>query len=127
VYCLGRVYERARLFEQSEAQYRRVAHAPSPLRVEALLRLARRARRKGDQAEAVDLWTRAADDGDWRALRALAVHHEHRGHDPAAALAAVERALERLRVEAAPAGEKAVSELLRRRRRLLARLARRPH
>ncbi len=129
VYCLARVYERARKFERSEAQYRRVAHQPNPLRAEALLRLARRARRQGDQAAAVELWTRAADDGDWRAWRALAVHHERRRRNLTEALVAVEHALERLDLGTSPVGGRAQADLLRRRQRLRARLSRppRPH
>jgi uncharacterized protein YprB with RNaseH-like and TPR domain len=122
VYCLARVYERARLFERSDAEYRRAADGPSPVRVPALLRLAARARRRGDHAEAARLWEHAADEGDWRALRALAIHHERRGRNPLSALRAVERALERLWEEGRPPAGKAAVELLQRRARLRARM-----
>ena len=79
VYSLARVLERAELHERSEAQYRRVAEVEDhPLQVRSLLRLAARAKRCGDHAAAVALWERAAGEGDWWALRELAVHHEHR-------------------------------------------------
>ena len=94
VYSLARVLERARLYERSDAEYRRtLGLEPGPLRVAALMRLAARARRNGDHAAAAALWEEAAESGEILALRALAVHHEHRRRDPDAALETVDRAL----------------------------------
>ncbi len=94
VYSLARVLERARLYERSEAEYRRtLALDPGPLRGAALMRLAARAKRTGDHVIAAALWEEAAESGELPALRELAVHHEHRSRELAAALDAVERAL----------------------------------
>ena len=127
IYCLARVFERARLFARSDAQYRRVLQleeADSPWRAGALLRLALRARRRGDHPGAAALWQQAAEQGDWRALRALAVHHEHQTHDLQAALAAAERGLAAMGVASGPGRERAQADFQRRRRRVLAKLAR---
>lgn len=100
VFSLARVLERAELDERSAEQYRRVAAVDDhPLRVRSLLRLAARAKRCGDHAAAVELWERAAAEGDWWALRELAVHHEHRARDLDAALGVVQRALAQLERE----------------------------
>jgi len=98
VYCLGRVFERAELYERSDEQYRRLVTggAADALRVPSLLRLAARAKRTGDHRAAASLWEEAAEAGDCHALRELAVFHEHRSRDLAAALLAVDRALDRL-------------------------------
>jgi uncharacterized protein YprB with RNaseH-like and TPR domain len=94
VYSLAQVLEQARLFERSEEEYRRVLAAEDgTLRVEALLRLARRRRRRGDLAGAAELWAEAAATGDWRGRRALAIYHEHRTRDLGRALAVVEQGL----------------------------------
>lgn len=94
VYSLARVLERAKLYERSEAEYRRtLALDPGPLRGAALMRLAARAKRTGDHAIAAALWEEAAESGELLALRELAVHHEHRSRELLAALDAVERAL----------------------------------
>lgn len=94
VYSLARVLERARLYERSDAEYRRtLALDPGPLRGAALMRLAARARRQGEHATAAALWEEAAESGEVLALRGLAVHHEHRTRELAAALEVVERAL----------------------------------
>jgi uncharacterized protein len=94
VFSLARVFERARLYERSEAEYRRTLESdPGELRVPALMRLAWRAKRAGSFDEAVTLWQAAAEEGEVMALRELAVHHEHRTRDLAAALVAVERGL----------------------------------
>ena len=94
VYSLARVLERARLYERSEAEYRRALTLdPGPLRGAALMRLATRARREGEHATAAALWEEAADSGELPALRALAVHHEHRSRELGAALEVVQRAL----------------------------------
>jgi uncharacterized protein len=97
VYSLGRVLERAQLYERSEEQYRRlIAEESGGLRVPSLLRLASRAKKTGRLDTAVTLWEEAAREGDWWALRELALHHEHRARDVDAALDVVERALTRL-------------------------------
>src|SRR5262245_35253994 len=86
VFSLGRVFERARLYARSEAAYRRAIDGVSgPLRGPALLRLADRRRRAGDHASAMALWEQASARGEAEAFRALAIHHEHRRRDPAAA------------------------------------------
>jgi hypothetical protein len=54
------------------------------------VRLAWRAKRSGAHERAVALWRAAAEAGEPLAWRELAVHHEHRERDYAAALAAVE-------------------------------------
>ena len=91
VFSLGRVYERAALYERSEDLYRRVLDQETgPLRVATLVRLAARAKRSGDHDSAADLWGEAAAAGNPRAWRELAVHHEHRTRDLYAALAAAE-------------------------------------
>jgi uncharacterized protein len=129
VYSLAQVLEQARLFERCESEYRRVAEAEAgPLRVEALLKLARHKRRAGDHAAAAELWGQAALTGDWRARRALAIYHEHRSRDLATALAVVEQGLADLGGAAGrdvPTGlERIASDLRRRRHRLLAKRAR---
>ena len=123
-YSLGRVFERAQLYERSDAQYRRaVREDAGPLRTAALLRLAARAKRGGDLTAACELWDRAARAGSWYALRELAVHHEHRTRDLAAALAAVDLGL----LQAAHPGggsTRAAREFERRRTRLALKIGR---
>lgn len=118
---LARVLERAEQFDRSEEHYRRALERDMPpeLRRITLLRLATRARRRGDLDGAAELWERAAEDGEWRALRALAVLHEHRHRDPATALQAVERALRLVSDPDVPGARAACDDLLRRRKRLL--------
>ena len=125
VYSLARVLERAEQFDRSEEHYRRALDGPLPteVRVETLMRLASRARRRGDDDAALAFWEDAASHGDWRAWRALAVHHEHRRRDAAAALAAVENGLARLdRTAAVPGARRGQDDLVRRRGRLLRKL-----
>ena len=123
VYSLARVLERARLFERSEAEYRRTAEAgQGALRGAALMRLASRARRGGDEEAAVALWRQAAECGEPLALRALAIDHEHRRRDPAGALEHVDRALRLLESASDPRRGRALREMRRRRERLLGRL-----
>jgi uncharacterized protein len=94
VFSLARVLERARLYERSEAVYRRALELDSgSLRGPALLRLAWRAKRAGDGERAASLWTEAGEAGEVEGWRELAMHHEHRTRDLDAALAAVERGL----------------------------------
>jgi hypothetical protein len=125
VFSLGRVLERARLFERCEQAYRRVlAAGGGPLRGPALLRLAWRAKRAGDWTRAVSLWEQAGAAGEPEGLRELAMHHEHRTHDLAAALEAAERGL-RLVGDARDVRLRHYAEGFRRRRqRLLRRRAR---
>lgn len=121
LFSLGRVYESAALYERSEALYRRVADREAgPLRVRSLVRLAVRARRRGDHAEAFRLWTEAADGGSARAWRELAVHHEHRSRDLGAALEASARGL---RADPLAEGRRLEADLRRRQARLQRRLA----
>lgn len=122
VYSLARVLERARLYERSEAEYRRtVERDRGALRVAALVRLASRAKRAGDVGRAAELWRQAGEAGDLLALRELAVHHEHRSRELAAAVEAVDRGLELADRRGAP---RAAEEFRRRRERLLRKLAR---
>ncbi len=94
VFSLARVLERARLFERSEAQYRRALEiGAGSLRGPALLRLAWRAKRAGKIPRALELWRQAGEAGEPLGWRELAMHHEHRSRDLAAALGAVERGL----------------------------------
>jgi uncharacterized protein YprB with RNaseH-like and TPR domain len=121
VYSLARVLERARLYERSEAGYRRTAEAgEGALRVAAQMRLAARAWRGGDEEAAAELWRQAADAGEPLALRALAVDLEHRRRDPAGAFGHVERALHLL--ERRGSGGRFLVEMRRRRERLLRKL-----
>ena len=94
VYSLARVLERARLFDRSEAEYERaVALDAGPLRGQALLRLAWRAKRRGEHERALALWDEAGRAGEVEAWRELAMHHEHRARDYDRALEAVARGL----------------------------------
>jgi uncharacterized protein YprB with RNaseH-like and TPR domain len=95
VYSLARVLERARLYERSEAEYRRALElGPGALRGATLLRLAWRAKRAGEHARAAALWAEAGEAGEGEGWRELAMHHEHRTKDLDEALAAVARGLE---------------------------------
>jgi len=91
------------------------------VRVPSLLRLAARAKRIGDHRAAALLWEEAAEGGDCRALRELAVHHEHRSRDLAAALLAVDRALDLLNDWD---DRRAATDFRRRRERIRAKLER---
>ena len=86
--------ERGRLYERSEAEYRRALALGSPaVRGPALLRLGWRAKRAGDHARAAELWAQAGEAGEPEGWRELAMHHEHRSRDLQQALVAVERGL----------------------------------
>jgi uncharacterized protein len=124
IVSLGRVLERAQLYERSEAEYRRAIEGggTDASRRIALLRLASRAKREGAHDTAVELWQEAAMAGDWFALRELAMHHEHRRHDPRAALDAVERALRCLPGHDDGPARRAEADLSRRRERLVRKL-----
>jgi hypothetical protein len=127
ILSLARVFERACRYERSELEYRRaLASDAGTARMPALLGLAARAKRSGDLAAAVLLWSQAAQAGDGLALRELAMHQEHRLRDHAAALELVERALARAAEPdaEAPLPPRFVLDLERRRARLRARLAR---
>lgn len=94
VYSLARVLERARLYERSEAEYRRALDlGAGALRGPALLRLGWRAKRVRDFERAAGLWEEAGEAGEPEGWRELAMHHEHRTRDWDAALRAVERGL----------------------------------
>ena len=122
VYSLARVLERAKLYERSEAAYRRtLANDRGALRVAALVRLASRAKRSGGHEQAAELWREAAEAGDLLAHRELALYHERRSRDLPAALEAVDRGLALCaRLGASP---RAALDFNRRRERLLRRLA----
>jgi uncharacterized protein YprB with RNaseH-like and TPR domain len=94
VFSLARVLERARLYERSEAEYRRTLElGAGALRGPALLRLAWRAKRAGEHERAALLWAEAGEAGEVEGWRELAMHHEHRSRDLDEALAAVERGM----------------------------------
>ncbi len=94
VFSLARLLERARLYERSEAEYRRaLALGAGDLEGPALLRLAWRAKRAGDHERAAGLWEQAGEVGEPEGWRELAMHHEHRTLDLDAALRAVERGM----------------------------------
>ncbi len=121
VFSLARVLERARLFERSEAEYRRaVALGAGELRGPALLRLGSRAKRAGDFERAAGLWEEAGEAGEPEGWRELAMHHEHRTRDLGAALGAVERGM-RLVSEDRDVGSWHLREGLRHRRERLRR------
>ena len=83
VFSLARVLERARLYERSEAEYRRALDlGPGALRGPALLRLAWRAKRAGEHERAAALWAEAGEAGEVEGWRELAMHHEHRSPGP---------------------------------------------
>jgi uncharacterized protein YprB with RNaseH-like and TPR domain len=124
VFALAGLYERAALFDQSEAHYRRLVDADSgPVRVPALMRLADRAKRKGDFSVALPLWEEAAESGDWWAVRELARHHEHRSRDLEKALELVDFGLDQV-LGAPGIPSRALSDFRRRRERLTTKLSR---
>jgi uncharacterized protein YprB with RNaseH-like and TPR domain len=124
VFSLARVLERARLYERCQAEYRRTLESdPGELRVPTLMRLAWRAKRAGSFVEAVSLWETAAEAEEVMALRELAVHHEHRTRDLAAALVAVERGLVLLGRRNDPRSRRIAAGFLRRRERIRGKLA----
>ncbi len=125
VVSLARVLERAQLYGRSEVEYRRaIGCADGPLRRQALVRLAFRAKRSGDFELAVGLWQEAADDGAAEACRELAVHHEHRTRDLTAALVAAERGLHLVRAQVEPAARRLFEGFSRRRERIQTKIAR---
>jgi hypothetical protein len=125
VVSLARVLERAQLFGRSEVEYRRaIETSEGPLRRHALLRLAFRAKRSGDLEVAVGLWQEAAAEGAAEACRELAVHHEHRTRDLAAALLAAERGLVLVRAQAEPAQRRLAEGFSQRRERIQTKIAR---
>ncbi len=96
IYSLGRVLERGRLYERSEAEYHRALAAgfgSADVRGPALLRLGWRAKRAGDHERAAALWAEAGEAGEAEGWRELAMHHEHRSRDLEQALAAVEHGM----------------------------------
>ena len=116
--------ERARLFDRSEAEYRRALdHAEGPLRCLTLLRLAYRAKRVRDFVKAVALWREAGEHGEAEAFRELAMHYEHRARDLGAALAATERGLVLVADGREPKELRMAEAFERRRRRLRRKLA----
>jgi uncharacterized protein YprB with RNaseH-like and TPR domain len=123
IVSLARVFERADLEERSEREYRRaLGTGATAVRVPALTALAARAKRSGDHEQALRLWEQAAEQGDRRALRELAMHHEHRLRDYSAALAVVEQSLGLADPALAATDRRFLFDLTRRRRRLLAKL-----
>jgi uncharacterized protein YprB with RNaseH-like and TPR domain len=105
--ALGRLYERSGKRDRAAACFRRAGQVETPsaawasdpgVQREALRRLATTCRRERRHDEAADAWERMlvlAEGGaaDHEALEALAVHHEHRSKDLAAARTYVLRAL----------------------------------
>jgi hypothetical protein len=125
IVSVARVFERASRYERSEHEYRRaLATGAASARVPALVWLADRAKRSGDTEAAVPLWARAAEEGDGRAVRELAMHQEHRLRDYGAALALVERALSSGAGATRELPRRVAFDLERRRARLRAKLDR---
>jgi uncharacterized protein YprB with RNaseH-like and TPR domain len=125
VVSLARVLERAQLFDRSETEYRRAIEcAEGPVRRQALLRLAFRAKRSGDYDVAVALWQEAAAGGAAEACRELAVHHEHRSRDLASALAAIEHGLLLVRAQVEPSERRMAVGFSRRRERVQTKIER---
>jgi uncharacterized protein YprB with RNaseH-like and TPR domain len=123
IVSLGRVLERAQLYERSEEEYRRAASGDAEdSRRFALLRLAARAKREGAHDTAVELWQEAGSAGEWTALRQLAIHHEHRRRDPRSALEVVDRALSCAAALDARSARRAYEDLSARRERLVRKL-----
>jgi hypothetical protein len=121
VLSLARGLERARRDERAAAHYARAAASRHDgVRLSALLRLAARAKRRGDLAAALPLWEQAAASDDLLALRELAMHHEHRRRDYSAALALAERGL--AVASGAQGAGRALADFARRRARLLRKL-----
>lgn len=119
IVSLARVLERAALGARSQAEYRRALDGGNATaRLGALVALASCAKRSGDHDGALRLWELAAAEGDGRALREVAMHHEHRRRDYGAALAVVERCLGN-RCGALPGDPRVAADLARRRDRLL--------
>jgi uncharacterized protein YprB with RNaseH-like and TPR domain len=119
IVSLGRVLERAQLYDRSEAEYRRALDGEEPeARRLALQRLAARAKREGALESAAELWEQAAAGGCWVSYRELALYHEHRRRDPQSALAAVEGALDALVSASAAVTRRARADLMKRRGRL---------
>jgi uncharacterized protein YprB with RNaseH-like and TPR domain len=124
IVSLGRVLEKAQMFERSEEEYRRAleaAPADDSRRI-ALFRLAARAKREGAHEAAAELWREAGAEGDCASLRELAIYYEHRCRDPKAALEAVEQALEYAATLAPGAARRAQEDLRHRRERLVRKL-----
>jgi hypothetical protein len=125
ILSLARVFERAERYERSEAEYRRALVSEArAARLPALLWLAARAKRSGDASAAASLWQRAAQEGDERALRELAMQQEHRLRDYAGALELVERALALFVVADSERSRRFAADFERRRARLRTKLAR---
>jgi uncharacterized protein YprB with RNaseH-like and TPR domain len=126
VYSLARVLERARLYEKSEAQYRRALDlGAGDLRGPALLRMAWRAKRAGDYERAASLWEEAGEAGQPEGWRELAMHHEHRTRDLDAALRAVEHGMRLVGEEGDGRSWHAAESFRHRRQRLKRKKARR--
>jgi len=127
--AVGKMLERAGRLDAALACYRQSSDGRSPIvRADALLRLAVLMRREGRYEEAAGAWRRiAALDGVTPgieairryALEALAIHHEHRAGDLAAARTF---ALEALETDERPRGQAAVRHRLARLDRKLARV-----
>ncbi len=124
-YSLGRVFERARLYDRAEAEFQRALRLrPGRLEIPVLMRLGYRVKRRGDHSAAARLWERAAQQGECRAFRELALHHERRRRDLDAALEVVEHGLAQLD-PSEPCCRRTGADLSRRRARLRARIGRR--
>ena len=84
VYSLARVLERARLYERSEAEYRRaleVGAGTAARQGAAASRLAGEARGRARNAPP-QLWAQAGEAGEAEGWRELAMYHEHRTQGP---------------------------------------------
>ena len=129
VYAWPACYERARLFDRSEAHYRRVLARRRGAGARAGAPAARRPRQaRGRPRGAPPLWEEAAGRATGGRCASSGLHHEHRSRDLETALAVVEQALADLGGVSGrdvPYGlERVAADLRRRRHRLVAKRAR---
>ncbi len=128
---LGRVYERGGRRVDAQGCYEQAAgDGLVDVRAEALYRVASSRRRQRRHVDAAQLWQRLIDLGrtpgvfEREALRALAVHHEHRLNNTARALTFARRAYAEARTAA---GRQDVHKRLTRLERRLGECRRRGH
>jgi uncharacterized protein len=121
LFSLSRIFQRAGAAEKSLAVCRRALDGglPEAIEARALWELAAQHKRRREYAHAVRLWlelARREPPFSLQALVELAIYHEHRRRDPAAALSYAQSALERL--NGAPYQKALAASLSRRRERL---------
>ncbi|HTV58999.1 MAG TPA: ribonuclease H-like domain-containing protein [Verrucomicrobiae bacterium] len=101
LFGVSRLCERRGETTRARRLYSRSLEAQLPAEADRAARksLALLAKRGGDWAGAVKLWESVAGDTreGWEAYRELAIHYEHRAHDPLRAAGIVRKALAELR------------------------------